>query len=63
MYDSVGGMIRRKGMEMRFRRQVPRANRRRNLPISSLKIKDETLDQKKALRPKAAKGKAVAVPR
>ena len=31
--------------------------------MSSLKAKDDTVDQKKALNPKAARGNAVAVPR
>jgi hypothetical protein len=50
-------------MAMRFSKKVPRAKRRRNLPVSSLKIIADTLDQKKALRPNAARGNAVAVPR
>lgn len=43
--------------------KVPSASNRRNRPVSSLKAKDDTVDQKKALNPKAARGNAVAVPR
>lgn len=57
------GMIRRNGIEMRFKKKVPSANSRRNRPVSSLKMAVDNEDQKKALKPKAAKGKAVAVPR
>lgn len=43
--------------------QVPIASKRRNRPVSSLKMIADMVDQKKALRPKAARGNAVAVPR
>lgn len=43
--------------------QVPIASKRRNRPVSSLKMTADMVDQKNALRPKAAKGNAVAVPR
>lgn len=51
------------GMDTRFRMQVPIASKRRNRPVSSLKMTADMVDQKNALRPKAAKGNAVAVPR
>lgn len=63
MYESTGGRIRRNGIEIRFRIQVPRANKRRKRPVSSLKRTLDIVDQKKALKPKAANGNAVAVPR
>jgi hypothetical protein len=50
-------------MEQKERTDVPIAKRRRNRPVSSLKTRVEMLDQKRALNPKAASGKAVAVPR
>lgn len=43
--------------------EVPSARRRRKRPVSSLKARLDTVDQKKALSPKAARGNAVAVPR
>lgn len=42
---------------------MPSAKSRRKRPVSSLKAKVDTLDQNKALSPKAASGNAVAVPR
>lgn len=62
-YGSLGGKIRSIGIETRFKIDVPRANNNKNRPVSSLKMSVETVDQKKALRPNAAKGNAVAVPR
>lgn len=62
-YGSVGGMRRRKGIEMRVSTKVPNASSNRNRPVSSLKISDDMVDQKNALNPKAASGNAVAVPR
>ena len=56
-------MIRRKGIETIVKKNVPSANSKRNRPVSSWKIRDDIVDQKNALRPKAASGKAVAVPR
>jgi hypothetical protein len=50
-------------MEMMFKQKVPSASNRRNRPVSSLKAMVETVDQKNALNPKAARGNAVAVPR
>ena len=52
-----------KGVDTKDKIEVPRASRRRNAPVSSLKAIVDTVDQKKALRPNAARGKAVAVPR
>lgn len=62
-YGPRGGRTRRNGIATRFKKKVPRAKRRRNFPVSSLKITADTVDQKKALRPNAARGNAVAVPR
>ena len=50
-------------MDTRFRADVPIASSRRKSPVSSLNRIDERVDQKKALKPKAARGNAVAVPR
>lgn len=61
-YGSAG-KIRRNGMDTSARIEVPQARSRRKAPVSSLKTRVETLDQNNALSPKAAKGKAVAVPR
>jgi hypothetical protein len=55
--------IRIKGVDTKDSIEVPSASRRRNAPVSSLKARVDTVDQKKALRPNAARGKAVAVPR
>ena len=62
-YGSLTGMTRRNGIEMRVKEKVPSANRRRNRPVSSLKMAVDSVDQKNALKPKDAKGNAVAVPR
>lgn len=56
-------MIRRKGIETRVKKNAPSANSKRNRPVSSWKISEDIVDQKNALRPNAANGKAVAVPR
>jgi hypothetical protein len=52
-----------KGKEQRLSREVPRASKRRNRPVSLWNKIADAVDQKKALSPKAARGKAVAVPR
>ena len=61
-YGSLG-RIRRNGIEAKDRIEVPRARSRRKRPVSSLKMRVDRLDQNSALSPKAAIGKAVAVPR
>jgi hypothetical protein len=43
--------------------EVPRANRRRSCVVSPWKRREANDEKKKALSPKAASGKAVAVPR
>lgn len=65
-YGPVGGRgvkSRIKGKETRFMTEVPRDSRRRNRPGSPLNRTADNVDQKKALRPNAARGNAVAVPR
>ena len=62
-YGSAGGMSRRKGIETSVNTNVPSVSSSRNRPVSSLKINDDRVDQKNALSPNAASGKAVAVPR
>lgn len=57
------GRIRRNGIETKERTEVPTASRSKKRPVSPLKTMVETLDQNKALNPKAANGNAVAVPR
>lgn len=52
-----------KGVEKRLIREVPRASMRRNRPVSPWNRTADIVDQKKALRPNAARGNAVAVPR
>lgn len=56
-------MTRRKKNETKHMANVPRASIRRKSLVLSGKAKDEMVTKKKALRPKADKGKAVAVPR
>jgi hypothetical protein len=51
------------GTERKFRRDVPTASKRRKRPTSPWNRIADVVDQKKALRPNAAKGNAVAVPR
>jgi hypothetical protein len=52
-----------KGVEKRLIRDVPKASMRRNRPVSPWNRTADIVDQKKALRPNAARGNAVAVPR
>jgi hypothetical protein len=61
-YGSLARM-RRNGIEQKDKIEVPSARSKRKRPVSSLKMRVEMLDQNSALRPKAANGKAVAVPR
>lgn len=63
VYGPPKGSIRRNGIDVRVRTKVPRASNKRKRPVSPLKKTEETDDQKKALRPRAARGNAVAVPR
>jgi hypothetical protein len=56
-------MSRINGTERKFRREVPTASKRRKRPTSPWNRIADVVDQKKALRPKAARGNAVAVPR
>lgn len=42
---------------------VPMARRRRKRPVSSSKANEDMVAKKKALSPKAARGKAVELPR
>jgi hypothetical protein len=62
-YDAEVGTMRIKINETRIIAAVPRDSSRRNWPISSLKARLDNVEKKKALRPKAARGNAVAVPR
>ena len=55
--------MRIRGIETNVNKDVPTASNKRKRPVSPLKKIDDKLDQNKALRPKAAIGKAVAVPR
>ena len=57
------GRMRRNGIDAKVKQQVPSANSKRNRPVSPLKMIVDTVDQKRALRPKAARGNAVADPR
>ena len=57
------GSIRIRGIETNVNEDVPTASNKRNRPVSPLKKVDDRVDQNKALSPKAAIGKAVAVPR
>lgn len=62
-YESLRGRMRRNGIDAKVKQQVPSANSKRNRPVSPLKMIVDTVDQKRALRPKAARGNAVADPR
>lgn len=52
-----------KNDETRTKTVVPTDNRRRNFPVSPLKAIVDMVEKKNALRPNAARGKEVAVPR
>lgn len=57
------GMTLKKKKETNTRANVPIASMRRNFDVSSGNAKVEMVEKKKALKPNAAKGNAVAVPR
>jgi len=56
-------MTRRKNMEMKTMPDVPAASKRRKSEVLSGNAKEEMTEKKNALRPKADRGNAVAVPR
>lgn len=62
-YDWGCGMTRRKKNPTKHMAKVPTARRRRKWPVSSSKANEDMVAKKKALSPKAARGKAVALPR
>jgi len=62
-YDDVCGRTRRKNMEMKTMPDVPAASKRRKSEVLSGNAKEEMTEKKNALRPKADRGNAVAVPR
>lgn len=61
VYEGGNGVVRRNGMGAAAKIVVPMVAKRRNVSASSL-IPLEALAKKNALSPKAASGKAVAVP-
>jgi len=56
-------MTRRKKVPIKTRPKVAQARRRSKSEVLSGKARDDIAAKKKALRPNAARGKAVAVPR
>lgn len=62
-YDWGCGMTRRKKNPTKHMANVPTARRRRKWPVSSSKANEDMVAKKNALSPKAARGKAVALPR
>lgn len=62
-YDWGCGITRRKKNPTKHMVNVPTARSRRKWPVSSSKANEDTVAKKKALSPKAARGKAVALPR
>lgn len=56
-------MIRRKKNDIKIMPLVARQRTSRKSPVSPGNSHEEMNEKKKALRPKAAKGRAVAVPR
>lgn len=56
-------MTRRKNKEMKAMPNVPAARRRRKSDVLSGNATEEIVEKKKALRPNADRGNAVAVPR
>lgn len=62
-YDGEVGMTRRKKKPTKHMANVPTASSNRKCAVSSSNAIEEIVAKKKALRPNAASGKAVAVPR
>jgi hypothetical protein len=62
-YDEACGTTRRKKNETKTMPNVPTESMRRNLAVSSGKATEESCEKMNALRPKAARGNAVALPR
>lgn len=62
-YEWGCGMTRRKKNPTKHMANVPTARRRRKWPVSSSKANEDIVAKKNALSPKAARGKAVELPR
>ena len=62
-YDDECGTTRRKNREMKAMPNVPAASRSRKSEVLSGNANEEIVEKKNALRPKAERGNAVAVPR